>query len=786
MAQDAMAQSPTAPSPTSEKGVTFRAKSGLLGDPKPIEVHTEAGDIKPWDADSWAQFEQMGKRHPRSEGPLKVTGRAKYTHDVKLPGMLYGRMIGAEIAAGEIVSIDTSRAEALPGVKAVWTAGSRIVRFAGQDVAAVAAVSPEVAMDAARLVRVVYKERPFTHELRAAMKEDAALVHDLDKSPAGPNTPTKGNVAGPTGGRRGGGRGDVGRGLAEADVVHEGTYYCTVHTHCCLETHGVVASWEGDQLTVYASTQGIFAVRDGLAEALGIDRKNVRVICDHMGGGFGSKAGPSASGSAFSIAACRLAKQAGAPVKMMLDRKQEQLCTGNAPSALMQVKVGAKKDGTLTAVHYVAHGSGGVATGAATAGPAAALHGKNPNFKAEEYQVFTNTGPADALRAPGHSQGAFGIESAIDELAEKLGLDPIEVQRKNEASPVRLAQFDLGAKQIGWERRNKKAGDVSSGGLGPARGAKKRGLGMASGNWYVIASQQANALVRVHRDGSVEVISGYQDIGTGSRTAIAVVAAEELGIETADVTMRIGDTQLPEGPLSGGSVTINSMAPAVRLAASQVRTKLFALAAPLLGVAPEELDAANGRIFVANDTSKSVPFKQAAAKMSGEMIEGTAKRPKQYETFRSDLAGCQFAEVEVDTETGEVRVVRMVSVNDCGFPVNPLTAENQVIGAMIQGASWALLEDRVIDRSVGTMVNPNLESYKILAPADMFEAKSILTPVANLGNNTSTAGIGEPPIVPTLAAIANAVYNATGARVRELPITPDKVLAALGEARRRA
>jgi xanthine dehydrogenase YagR molybdenum-binding subunit len=813
MAQDAMAQSPTASSPKSEKGVTFHAKGGLLGDPKPMEVHTEAGDIKPWDADSWAQFEQMGKPHPRSEGPLKVTGRAKYTYDVKLPGMLYGRMIGAEVAAGEIVSIDTSKAEALPGVKAVWTADSRIVRFAGQDVAAVAAVSPEVAMDAARLVKVVYKERPFTHELRAAMKEDAPLVYDLVKSPVGPDTPIKGNVAGPTGGRRGGGRGDVEKGFAEADVVHEGTYYCPVHTHSCLETHGVVVSWEGDQLTVYASTQGIFAVREGLAEALGIDRKNVRVICDHMGGGFGSKARPSASGSAFSIAACRLAKTAGAPVKMMLDRKQEQLCTGNAPSALMTVKVGAKRDGTITAVHYVAHGSGGVATGAATAGPAAALHGKNPNFKAEEYQVFTNTGPADALRAPGHSQGAFGIESAIDELAERLGLDPLEVQRRNEASPVRLAQFDIGAKEIGWDRRNKKAGDMSTGnwgatssGLGGAADSlrrdaggggggrvaaspqqtRKRGLGMASGNWYVIASQRANALVRVHRDGSVEVISGYQDLGTGSRTAIAVVAAEELGIETADVTMRIGDTQFPEGPLSGGSVTTNSMAPAARLAASQVRTKLFALAAPLLGVAPEELDAANGRIFVAKDKSKSVTFKQAAAKMSGEMIEGTAKRPKQYETFRSDLAGCQFAEVEVDTETGEVRVIRMVSVNDCGFPVNPLTAQNQVIGAMIQGASWALLENRIIDPNVGTMVNPNLESYKIFAPADMFEAKSILTPVANLGNNTSTAGIGEPPIVPTLAVIANAVFNATGARVRELPITPDKVLAALGEAKRRA
>lgn len=775
MAQDEKAKEPT---------VTFQAKAGLLTDPKPMEVNAPVGDIKPWDADSWAGFEQVGKRRSRAEGPLKVTGRAKYTYDVKLPGMLYGRMVGASVPAGEIVSIDTSAAEALPGVRAVWTTDSRIVRFAGQDVAAVAAVSPEVAMDAARLVKVVYKERPFTHELRAAMKEGAPLVYDLDKSPAGRNVPRKGNVAGPTGGQAG--RGDVEKGFAEAEVVHEATYYCPVHTHSPLETHGVVASWEGDQLTVYASTQGIFAVREGLAEALGLDRKNVRVICEHMGGGFGSKLGPSASGSAFAMAACRLAKKAGAPVKLMLDRKQEHLCTGNAPSALMTVKVGAKKDGTITAVHYQAWGSAGVAGGAGTAGPVGALHGKNPNLKIESHDVYTNAGPAAPLRAPGHSQGAFGIESAVDELAEKLGLDPLEVRKKNESSPVRLAQFDVGAKEIGWARRNKKAGDMSTGGLGPAKGAKRRGIGVASGNWYVFASENTSAQLKVHRDGSVELVTGCQDIGTGYRTAMMTVAAEELGIEAKDVTMRLGDTQFPEGPASGGSVTVNSVAPAVRLAANQARTKLFELAAPLLGAKPEELDAANGKIFVAKEPAKSVTFKQAAAKMSGETIDCLAKRPKQYETYRGDLAGCQFAEVEVDTETGEVRVLRMVSVNDCGLPVNPLTAENQVIGAMIQGVSWALLEERILDRQVGTMVNPNLEWYKILAPADMFEAKSILTPVANLGNNTSTAGIGEPPIVPTLAAVANAVYNAIGARVRELPITPDKVLAALSEAKRRA
>jgi len=280
------------------------------------------------------------------------------------------------------------------------------------------------------------------------------------------------------------------------------------------------------------------------------------------------------------------------------------------------------------------------------------------------------------------------------------------------------------------------------------------------------------------------VRSGAQDIGTGFRTAMAMVAAEELGLRPEDITVRVGDTDFPEGPASGGSNTTNSVAPVVRLAAHDARTKVLALAAALLKAKPEELDAAGGKVFVAAQPSKSVSFRQAAARMTDEVIDCVAERKKQYETLRQDIAGTQFAEVEVDTETGEVRMVKMVSVNDCGFPVNGLTAESQVIGAMIQGASWALFENRILDRNLGTMVNPNLEWYKILAPRDMFEAVSILTPVANAGNNTSTAGLGEPCLVPTLGAIANAVYNATGARVRTLPMTPDRVLLALSEARR--
>jgi xanthine dehydrogenase YagR molybdenum-binding subunit len=603
-------------------------------------------------------------------------------------------------------------------------------------------------------------------------------VYEKGEVPAPEGTPARGNVLGPTTPRRGGARGDVEKGFAEAEVLHEGTYTLPVHTHSPLETHGVVARWEGDQLTVWASTQGTFTVREGLAEALGVDRKNVEVITEHMGGGFGSKLAPSATGSQFAIVACKLAKQAGAPVKLMLDRHEEHLCTGNAPSALVQVKLGAKRDGTLTALHYRSFGSAGIAGGAGTSGPAATLYADNPNLKIEEHSVFTNAGPAAPLRAPGHPQGAFALEVAMDELAERLGMDPLELRRKNEESPVRRIQYGEGAKAIGWERRNQKAGDTP--------GPRKRGIGMANGNWYVIArGSGVYAEVRVHRDGGVEVFSGAQDIGTGFRTAMAVIAAEELGLQPHDIKMNIGHTSWPEGPASGGSQTTNSVAPVVRLAAHAAKQKLLALAAPLLGTSADALAVGGGKIFVEADPSKSVTLKQAAAKMPGEVISCPAERLKQYETYRRDLAGTCFCEVEVDVETGVVKVIKVVSVNDCGFPVNSLTAENQVIGAQIQGVSWALHENRLLDRVVGTMVNPNLESYKILNPTAMFEAVSILTPIANAGNNTSAAGIGEPPLVPVLGAVANAVYNACGARVRELPITPDRVLAALAEARRR-
>jgi xanthine dehydrogenase YagR molybdenum-binding subunit len=758
---------------------TFRVKVGPAESPVTLEVHPAAGDLKPWDNES--RLRNVKSRHPRLEAPLKVTGQAKYTYDVRLPGMLWAKMVRAPIPAGKIVRIDTAKAERLKGVKAVWTTDAKLVRFAGQDIAAVAAISQEIAEDAARLVDVQYEETPFVTDLEEAMGPNASLVYAEGQAPEPPNVPRKGNVNGPLppptlAGARAGTRGDIEKGFAEADTVHEATYRLAVHTHSVLETHGVVASWEGDQLTVYTSTQGVFMVRAGLAETFGLDRRKVRVITEHMGGGFGSKLYPSAVGSAFAIAACRLARKTGAPVKLMLDRHEEQLCTGNAPGALMKVRLGAKRDGTLTAIHYRAHTEGGIGQSARTGGPAGNIYGQCPNVTLEEYDVFTNAGPTCALRAPGHPQGAFGMECAMDELAYRLGMDPLEFRRKNDSHTFRKTYYDVGAKAIGWERRNATPGAA----LGP----KKRGIGMANGNWYVLFREAVAAEVRVHRDGSVELFHGAQDLGTGIRTVLALIAAEELGLRPADITVHVGDTNFPPGGTSGGSTTTNSSGPAARLAAHDARMRIATLAAPLLNAKPDELEFVGGTIVVAASPDRKVSFREAAQKMSGELIACLAERQKQFETVRQDLAATQFAEVEVDVETGAIRVLKMVAVNNCGIPINPLTAENQVIGAQIQGASWALFEHRILDRNVGTMVNPNLEAYKILGPADMFEPVVILTEGANAGNNTSATGIAEPVFVPTLAAIANAVYNATGVRLRQLPMTPDRVLAALANAQK--
>jgi xanthine dehydrogenase YagR molybdenum-binding subunit len=747
---------------------------GWEGHLEPLAVTVPDGEPPPWDARS--ELSVVGQRTPRLDGAAKVTGRAKYTWDINLPGLLHARVVRSRHPAARLVSVDASAAKRLPGVKAVWTerAGRRIF-FAGQEVAAVAATTPEIAEDALALIRVEYQPQPWVVDAGRARAPDAPLVFPGDKAVPeaeddypGARTRHEGNVRTTTGSHPKGV--DIDKAFAAAEVVIERTFRTQVQTHSALETHGSVARWDGAELTLWSSTQATFGVRDQVAEALRLPKKSVRVLCEHMGGGFGAKF----SAGHWSIIAARLARDAGAPVKLMLDRKAEHLATGNRPDSVQWLKLGARRDGTLVALHLKSYGTPGVGTGAGTGGPARAIY-KIPSWQTEEQDVFTNTGAAQPFRAPGHPQGCFALEQAIDELAEKLGMDPVELRKKNLTNPVQAAELDRAIARVAAWRGRKKAGSSTE--------TVRRGVGLACGVWYKIVSTGTQVQIDVHDDGRVEVLNGAQDIGTGTRTIMAQVAAEELGLPLAMVTVSLGDTSWPVGPGSGGSCTAASIAPAVRTAAFQARQKMIAIAAKALAVKPADVELRDGK-FQSRGKGASRTWKQVAARVPGGKLTIVAGRSPDYQAMGAQTGGVQIAEVEVDTATGRVRIVRVTAVHDFGRPLNRMTAESQINGGVIQGVSYALFEDRVLDGRLGQMVNADLESYKIATANDCPEIDVVLLDVANGGNATGTVGLGEPPTVPTAAAIANAVYNATGARMLELPMTPARVLAALGGGRR--
>ncbi len=720
----------------------------------------------------------VGKRVPRIDGARIVTGAARYTADIRLPGMLYARMITSPHPHARIASIDTAAAAACPGVRAVHVLDryekDPIVRYAGQPVAAVAAVSQAAADEAARLVRIAWEPLPFVVDVESARAADAPLVY-----PPNPDdkVPRKGNVRGPVKrGPRGKPAGDALDALANSPVVVDHTYRTQVQTHATLETHGVVADWQPGSAIVYASTQATVAFRDELAEVFGIPKARIRIITEYMGGGFGSKLGM----GPYGVLALHLSKKAGRPVRLMLDRREEQRCTGNRPSSVQHLRLGATRDGKLTAIHLSSYGTGGVGGGAGSAGPAQNMY-DCPNVETEEADVFTHAGPSAAMRAPGHPQGCFALEQSIDAVAEKLGIDPLRLRDLNDSNAARREERRIGAEMIGWSARHKPGAD---------KGTIRRGIGAAQSIWYRFVRLDSACEVRLDREGSVEIVSAVQDIGTGIRTVLAQVVAEELGIDPRGVIVRIGDTSFPAGPSSGGSLTTGSITPPARNAAHGVRTQLLEVAAPLLKADPAHLDLREGRVVVKSDPSRSISLREAAAKIGPDQIAVRARRSEDYgtpplppgQTSGMGLeiyGGVQFAQVAVDTGTGAIKVERVVAVHDCARPMNPLTIESQIKGGIIQGISYALFEDRTLDANAGLMVNPNLEMYKI--------AGSRETPVIDVHlleeyigrTSTDAGGIGEPATIPTAAAVANAVHNALGVRMLELPMTPDRVLSAL-------
>jgi xanthine dehydrogenase YagR molybdenum-binding subunit len=734
-----------------------------------------------------AALNVIGKSTPRQNGRAKVTGATRFTVDVALPGMLTGRFLRSPLPHAKVRAIDVSAAARHPGVRAVLIlarpedpAGAS-VRYVGEPVAAIAAVSLSAAEEALRLIRVDYQPLPFVVDMDKARAPGAPAVHDEASAPAGHPSgfpaprglAIEGNVRGPATANRG----DAAQGFAQADVVVEGEYSTKVQTHCCLEPHAIVADWRADGLTVYMSTQFTAGVRRELAEAFALPLNRVRVIVDGMGGGFGSKS----SLGGYGRVAVALSRQAQAPVRVILDRREEQMDSGNRPATWQRLRIGARRDGSLTAISLLSYGTAGVGLGAGVGNIAQALY-DCPNFEAAQHDVFTNAGPGCSMRGPGNTPGAFALEQAIDELAERLSIDPLALRDRIDPSPTRREERRIGAERIGWGRRHAPGADA---------GPLKRGLGVAQSLWGANVQIDAACEVQVMRDGSVEALSGVQDIGTGVGTVIAQTVAEVLGLRPEQIDVRIGDTDFPPGPPSYGSRTTASITPPARTAAWRVLQALFREAALGLNAAPEDLIARDGRILVGAEPSRGMRFAEAAARLRTDRISAVASRSDDYGGFRrrmgdaavaqQDLGGVQFAEASVDTETGIVRVERVVAMQDCGRPINPRLIESQVHGGVLMGLSYALFEERVLDQHTGRMVNPNLEQYKLVGARETPAIDVVLMENYQGRSATDAYGVAEPANIATAAAIANAVYNAIGVRLRALPMTPAAVLGALGK-----
>jgi xanthine dehydrogenase YagR molybdenum-binding subunit len=723
-----------------------------------VEITLPDDEPTPWDLNS--KLSVMGKRHPKVDAVAKVTGAARYTHDMNLPGMLYGGFVRSRYARAEIVSVDAAAAIAHPEVKASMSMAGAQARYAGQPLFALAAETRQGLEEAIALVKVTYKPLPHAARLDMALADGAPLVHQNRES----------NMA----------MGAVRnleateQALKDSAAVVEATCTTQVQNHCSLESHGTVAHFEGDKLTVWTSTQATFGVRQQIAQHFRnrdtVDASAITVISEFMGGGFGSKF----PAGYWSIAAAELALSSGRPVKIMLDRREEMTDTGNRPDSHQEMKLGVNADGTIKAYHVKKYGTPGVSQGAGITNPMIYRFGTQA---VQSGEVATNAGSQQAFRAPGHPQGSFAMELILDMAADAIGMDPIAFRLQNDEHPTRRLQYAEGARRIGWDQRKP---------TGSATGRFRVGYGVGAARWGGMGGPRAEALCKIHPDGSVEIRNGAQDIGVGTRTLLAIVTAEELGLSPAQITTAIGNTNDPIGPGSGGSTTAASIAPAVRQAAFLVGRELRALVATHLSVTADDLVFRDGFVAHVKDNTKRIAFKEACRLIRQGPLSAMGKRASNYGRgntaggiWNTEVGGAQFAKVTVDVDFGTVRVDRIVALQDCGKVINTNTAEGQVYGGVIQGISYALFEERHMDRHQGFMVNADMEAYKIAGPVDMPEIEVVLFDVANGGNNCSVAGIGEPTMVPTAAAIGCAVRNALGVAVTSLPLTPNHVLNAL-------
>ncbi len=699
---------------------------------------------------SWPERGQrrlIGKRISRLDGPAKVTGTAKYSYDVKRPGMLYGKILRCPHAHATITQLDVTAAEKMPGVRAVriiQDVGAEI-QWALDEIAVVAATSEDLAEDAVRAIRVEYTVLPH-------------FVSEENPDQAPETKPGAEQVTG-----------DPDTAMISAEASIEEEYGIPSISHCCLEPHGQVCEWEDhEHLTAWCSTQAVSSLASQFADPLAIPATNVRVITPYMGGGFGSKFSPDRWG----IECARLASQTGAPVKLMLEREAELAIAGDRPSAYAKIRVCAQRDGSLTAWSSQSWGSGGLG---GSGSPPLPYVFQVPNRRHRHTSVPTNIVGSRAWRAPNHPQACFLTMAALEDVAAALEMDPLDLFLKNvgltgpRANTYRQ-ELTIAAELMDWKKKWHARGAA---GKGPI----KTGLGLALHTWGGRA-HNSNCEVVVYPDGEVEAKLGSQDLGTGTRTVIAIVLAETFGLPLEAVRVSIGDTRYPFSGPSGGSTTVGGVSSSTRRAARNALLAVFEKVASELESEPYELEAVEGKVRVKGNPRRSLTWRQAAARIGVNPVTATGTNPGEGKLTDSGVGGVQMADVSVDVETGVVKINKIVAVQDCGLIIDLKTAESQVYGALIMGICYALCEEKVIDPVSGRMLNANLEFYKLAGIGDIGEL--VVHMMTGPGyDERGVIGLGEPPVISPGAAIANAVANAIGVQVSYLPLTPDRVLHAL-------
>ncbi len=739
----------------------------------------------------------VGKSVPKIDSLGKVTGESKYGFDIKLPGMLYGKVLRGPIAHAWIKGIDASRAERLQGVKAIITYKDvprvlynpgphatmeprdkfvldKKVRYIGDEVAAVAAVDKDTAEAALELIDVEYEELPAVFDPMEAIEPDAPKIHDAERNICGTIVKDWGNLE---------------KGFREADFIFEDKYKTQAVHACPMEPHACLASYESGNLRIWSSIQTPHPYRHKISNIFGIPENNVRITTAYIGGAFGNK-----EDLIIEPVAVLLSMKTNKPVKMESTRKEVFLTTKRHPS-VVELKTGVKRDGTLTARQvkgilaaggYASHGINVAATFAAGSVGLVSLY-KTPSFRAEVNVVYTNTPPSGAYRGYGNPQGAFGLESQLDQIAEELSIDPIDLRLKNciqagdidPATGLRIRSCAIREcvvrikEEMKWDERRRNRSKQT--------GIKKKGCGLAFlmhvSGVAPPQDQTCSALVKINSDGTVEIQSASVDLGQGSNTTLIQIASEELRIPMSRINItEEADTIFPYDRGSYGSGTLYLSGEAVRRAAAYAKDKILKEASKKLDKKIDELSLENGFVVVKKKPKKRISVGDVVKSMpGGEVIGMEIYKP----SFNAPNFGVQCAEVEVDSETGAISILKLVYAHDIGKAINPMIVEGQLEGGMAQGLGYALTEKLFVNGKTGEYFNPNFTDYRIPHAGEYPKIKAIIVESKEDTGPFFAKGCGESCIVPTAPAVANAVFDAVGIRLKEIPITSEMILKAL-------